>query len=102
MLAREHLDVRRQALCQLLVDFYQLLNNQGMFLDDAAKAAMPILGRRMCGLFAQLSAEALSTGSKKWKMTPKVHLLLHLCEWQGPSAGNPRFFWVYADEDLVG
>ena len=33
---------------------------------------------------------------------PNVHQCLHLCEWQGPSAGNPRFYWTYADEDLVG
>ena len=35
-------------------------------------------------------------------MTPKVHLMLHLCEDQAPSVGNPKFYWVYADEDLVG
>ena len=38
----------------------------------------------------------------KWKLTPKVHLMLHLCLRQAPSVGNPRFFWVYANEDLVG
>ena len=73
-----------------------------MFLDERAKARLPVLGRKMCGLFAQLSARALADGERKWKMTPKVHLLLHLCEWQAPSVGNPRFYWVYADEDLVG
>ena len=35
-------------------------------------------------------------------MTPKVHLTLHLCEWQAPSVGNPKSFWVYSDEDFVG
>ena len=32
----------------------------------------------------------------------KVHLLLHLVEVQVPRWGNPRFFWCYADEDVVG
>ena len=73
-----------------------------MFLDDIAKQRLPKLGQRMCGLYAQLAADSLAAGVKHWKMTPKVHLLLHLCEWQGPSVGNPRFFWVYSDEDLVG
>ena len=101
-LARKHLDVRRIALCQVLCSFYDLLNEQGMFLDEEAKRRMPDLGRRVCGLFAQLSSEALLANRKSWKMTPKVHLLLHLCEWQAPGQGNPRFSWTYSDEDLVG
>jgi len=101
-LARAHCDVRRVALCQVLCSFYELLNSQGMFLDAEAKARMPALARRMCGLFAQLSSEALQANRKTWKMTPKVHLLLHLCEWQAPDQGNPRFCWTYSDEDLVG
>ena len=102
-LARAHLADRRiQALCQMLCEFYQMMERQGMFLDEEAKERMPRLGQRMCGLYAQLAATSLAAGHKRWKMTPKVHLLLHLCEWQGPSVGNPRFFWVYSDEDLVG
>ena len=73
-----------------------------MFLDEAAKARLPAVGRRMTGLYAQLSAESLAAGKKRYKMTPKVHLMAHLCEDQAPSVGNPRIFWVYADEDLVG
>ena len=33
---------------------------------------------------------------------PKAHLFQHLCEWQAVELGNPKFYWVYADEDLVG
>ena len=95
-------DRRIQALTQLLCEFYRLLDSQGMFLDPDARARFPLLGQRMCGLFAQLSGEALANGHRRWKMTPKVHLTLHLCEWQAPSVGNPKAFWVYADEDFVG
>ena len=95
-------DRRIHALCQLLCEFYQLLDSQGMFLDGATRARFPLLGQRMCGLFAQLSAEAMANGHRRWKMTPKVHLTLHLCEWQAPSVGNPKSFWVYSDEDFVG
>ena len=28
--------------------------------------------------------------------------MMHLCEWQGPELGNPRFYWTYSDEDMVG
>ena len=41
-------------------------------------------------------------GVRLYKMSPLVHLCLHLCEWQAVELGNTRFYWVYADEDLVG
>ena len=95
-------DRRVQALCQLVCEFYRLLDSQGMFLDEATAARLPRLGQQMTGTFAQLSAESLAKGQRFWKMTPKVHLVLHLCEWQAPSVGIPKFVWTYADEDLVG
>ena len=73
-----------------------------MFFDNETKARLPLIGRQMCGLYAQMATEALAAGRKRWKMTPKVHLVQHLLEWQCLSAGNPRFYWTYADEDLVG
>ena len=35
-------------------------------------------------------------------MSPKVHLWEHVCEVQAVLYGNPRYYWCYADEDLVG
>ena len=36
-------------------------------------------------------------------MSPTWHLFLHLCEWAIPDTGlNPRSYWTYADEDIVG
>ena len=100
-LAQKHLDRRRIALCQQLHSLYLLMDTQGMFLDEAAKRRVPVLGRQLCSLFAALSTEAFEAGRVAWKMTPKVHLMMHLCEWQSQTM-NPRFFWVYSDEDLVG
>ena len=102
MVAQQHLGRRVVAMCQLLCEVYQLIDVQGLFSDEAAKTRLPSLGRRLCGLYAQEANEAFLAGHRAWKMTPKVSLFLHLCEWQGPSAGNPRFYWTYADEDLVG
>ena len=101
-LAREHLDIKRIAIAQMLCQFYELVDAQGMFLDGDAKARLPALGNRMCKLYAQLATEAIGARQMKWKLTPKVHLMLHLCLHQAPSVGNPKFFWVYADGDLVG
>ena len=53
-------------------------------------------------MYAQLSTEARNARTKLWKFSPKHHLFQHLCEWQSSECGNPRYYWVYADEDLVG
>jgi len=101
-LAEQHLDGRRVALCTLLVRFYGIMNEEGQFLSDRAKAEFPGIGRRICMLYSQLAAESAEKGHKFWKATPKLHLFQHVCEWQGVESGNPRFYWCYADEDLVG
>ena len=62
-------------------------------------SAMAKLGREICSLYAALSSQHAPNA---WKLTPKFHLLLHLVEIQIPRWGNPRFFWCYADEDLIG
>lgn len=53
-------------------------------------------------LYSVLAQSALQAHQKLWKVTPKLHIFVHLCEWQAPALGNPRYFWTYADEDLVG
>ena len=87
---------------QCLVRFYEILASEGQFMTAAAKTELPALGTNLCVLYSQLAAEAAAKRQKFWNMTPKVHLFQHLCEWQAPEVGNPRFYWVYADEDLVG
>ena len=91
------------AVAQLLVRFYELLNENSMYLNEAAKTELARLGRRLCIIYSDLAADALVRGDKLWKVNPKLHIFNHLCEWQVPTWGiNPRFFWTYADEDLVG
>ena len=101
-LAEAYLGEREQMLCKLLVRFYDLLRENGQFLTPEAKSELPELGRSLSELYSSLAAETAATGSKMWKSLPKLHLFQHLCEWQAPAFGNPRFWWVYADEDFVG
>ena len=66
-------------------------------------ARMPEVSRGIIRLYAQLSHEAIVQRVKMWKMSPKHHIFTHLCEWQIPDLKlNPRSYWTYADEDLVG
>ena len=90
------------AVIQLLVRFYNILASPDMFFSEEARVEVPSIGRKMMMLYQQLAEAAIAEGQKKWKLSPKHHIFLHLCEIQCPLLGNPRFYWCYADEDLVG
>ena len=83
------------------MQFYALLTDTGMFLNDNAKLQIQRVGLKLCCGYAKLAASAVADRRKFWKATPKLHLFLHLCEWD-VQMGNPRKFWCFADEDLVG
>ena len=80
-----------------LAEIYHILEEEGMFLSGAAKTRWPELARQFHLLYNRLSREALAQVPvvKEWKMSPKMHLFIHLMEY-------PRGYWTYADEDLVG
>ena len=73
-----------------------------MFFTDAEKAEMRSVGVNLVIYYAALSVEAFREGQILWRMTPKLHLFVHLCEWQCSTMGNPRFCWCYSDEGLAG
>eukprot|EP00973_Karenia_brevis_P016519 2262452-Karenia_brevis.AAC.1 len=60
------------------------------------------LGREVCSFYAALNSESQQNNIDAWRLTPKLHLFAHLCEHQVWSWGNPRWYWCYADEDMVG
>ena len=95
-------DRKELAVCQLLVRFYEILDNESMYLSPAANRELVKVGSQLCILYTSLAADAAHNGSKMWKCTPKRNLFAHLCEWQAGEAGNPRFCWPQADEDLDG
>ena len=101
-LAERHLDQPRIFVCRLLCRFYQILESEGQFLTASAKEELPGLGRRLGELYCRLAQDALARKVRMWKVSPKLHLFIHLCEWQAIELGNPTFYWVYSDEDLVG
>ena len=101
-LAQRHLGPRETAIAQLLVRFYELISGPDMFLAEAARTEIPAVGLRLAVLYSQLAISAHAAGVRAWKMNPKLHLFLHLCEWQSVDYGSPNFYWTYADEDMVG
>ena len=89
-------------LRQLLVRFYEIIDSEFQFLSASARLEMPELGQRFVGLYTALATSAKEQGLNMWKLQPKLHLFIHLCEWQCIDHGNPRYYWTYADEDLAG
>ena len=75
-----------------------------MFLRVEARADILNAGNRLALFYAKLSAHFASIGEKLFKMSPKVHLFIHLCLTvaEAGSHMNPRYFWTYADEDILG
>ena len=95
-------DAQMIALCTLLSRFYDILYENSFFLSAAAKLEMPRLGQRFAEIYTNLARGAVEAGVRCWKLAPKLHLWEHLTEYQAVHFGNPRYYWCYADEDLVG
>ena len=86
----------------LLVAFYDILESESQFLSAAAKENLPKIGQKLADSYARLAKLSFDSGNRLWKLSPKLHLAEHLMEWQAVLYGNPRWYWTYADEDLVG
>ena len=95
-------DLALTTVCELLVRFYEILESESQFLCASAKAELPRLGQRLAELYARLADTALRNDERLFKMVPKFHLWEHLTEQQALEYGNPRYWWTYGDEDLVG
>ena len=93
-------DDRATLVLAYLQRFYDILYEQGQLMTQDAKTEIAELGRRLAIIYVALARDSLGAGIRLWKITPKLHVFVHLCEWQ--SFLNPRSFWCYADEDLVG
>ena len=89
-------------VCQLLCEFYDTLECESMFLSEAAKRRIPEIGNQLMGCYQQLTDLCFNRGERRWKLSPKMHLFLHLCIHQAVYHGNPRYYTTYGDEDLVG
>ena len=101
-LAETHLDERQVMICKLMVRFNEIIDVEPMFLSADAKVEIAQLGLCFGNLYTTLASNANARRLKQWKVTPKLHIFLHMCEWQAVEDGNPRHNWTYSDEDFVG
>ena len=105
-LAQTHADpedvceMRAVGIITLLVEVYELVREGDMFLSDTVKTRIATIGIQLGSLYEAAAKHARDNRQKLWKLMPKLHLFQHLCAHQ-TTFGNPRFWWTYADEDLV-
>ena len=59
-LAKEHLDDDCILVCDLLVQFYELLQYPGMFFNDAQKLRCQTIGFELCCAYAKVAAAAIA------------------------------------------
>ena len=97
----EH-DRHRQSVIESLVTFYRLVQQGSRHIAPSDLGQLPNLCQTLCCAYAHLAHEAIQSGTQAWKLKPKMHLFQHLCHTQAHEFGNPRFYWTYADEDMVG
>ena len=71
-------------------------------MTDAAKQEMSKIGNRFAKFYSMLADKAFQRGERMWKMSPKLHLFIHLTSLQASIWGSPRYWWTYSDEDLIG
>ena len=88
-------------LCQLLVRFYEILQDSSQHFGAATLAELRDLGNQMGALYSRLATMSFDRGLRFWKLSPKFHQFMELCLHICASMGNPRYYWCYGDEDLV-
>ena len=101
-LSTAHLSRKHVWMCELMCRFYDLLDDEPLFLSPTATHEVKQLGLAFCNLYSEFAERAFRPGIKGWKTSPKLHMFQHLCEWVAPEMGNPRYYLCYADEDMVG
>ena len=89
-------------MADCLQTFYDVCVSEGQFLTPHANNIISPLGRKLLVMYNALASEAAAKCKRAWNIVPKFHLFVQLCEMQAPNVGNPRWYWTYADEDMVG
>ena len=83
-------DRRILGVCQHLVRFYTIMEEESRFLSSAAKAEIPKLGQQLVALYTALAIEAKEQGLKLWKLQPKLHLFFALVRVAGSQQGQSK------------
>ena len=105
-LARQYRDasdeVRRHMLAMIckLSKLYDIMHSSGLVVPEASHLQMVEASDKFLLHYNWLSKAAVQNTIKMWLVVPKFHYHYHLVE--GFWGLNPKYFWCYGGEDLVG
>ena len=93
-------DLRREKCVAYLCAAYKELDNW----SDQSAARLQDFCRRHLLLFMSLAREVVQTDGEwvRWRFFPKAHMLQHLAGAQARRWGNPKEWWCYTDESVIG
>ena len=81
-------DERNVPLMKKLVNFYNIMDDQGHFLPEEVAEECAQVGQDISNILSALSAEAHGNHEKAWQFGPKVHLIEHMT---GDLLLTPRY-----------
>ena len=83
-----------------LVEFYDLIHSTDAFFDLETANRFQKVVFRFLKFYCLLSDEAISSGSVRWQVVMKHHLMAHMGLRHMDL--NPKFGSTYSDESMVG
>ena len=90
---RDHLGDRIIGIATYLNEFYDIIHQQSLFLEQWAVDRLGSNVHILYNLYTDLSRHYFDKDEKYFKATPKLHLFLHLAEDQVKSFQiNPKQF----------
>ena len=87
-----------------LMQFNWILEQSGLFFDDATAMRAYHHGLLYCQLHVLAAFDALQECRPRWKVRPRLHSLVCevLCKLGNGSRLNPKFLACWSDEDYIG
>lgn len=85
-----------------LTMWFDIMERSGRYLDANQRFHLHSVGIKFVRVLERLAVLALLDGQARWRLQPKLHTFIHICEdslWYGY---NPRFYHCYIDEDHIG
>jgi hypothetical protein len=87
---------------QCLARLIDILDANGMFLDEKPRLHAMECGWGFLQAYAALASDAMASGKLRWRLQPKLHTVAEMILRLESSRLNPRFTQCFMDEDFVG
>ena len=90
----------RRLCCKNIKDFYIVLDEAGMFLNDDEHGRVVKYVDECLSTYSALARISMEQGKLRWSMVTKHHFMWHLA--RQAQWANPKTWWCYGFEDFMG